>query len=253
MTIHTSQMLLLLLLLLSLTTLFHKSVSSNEHRLVRCNEKDEETLLIFKKGINDTYDMNHIMSSWSTEKDCCAWEGVHCDNITKRVTELHLSNQALKGEINLSILQLEFLSYLDLSYNDFDVINIPATQHNITHASNLFYLDLSFNFGAHMDNLDWLSPLSSLKYLNLSRVDLHKETNWLQAVNTLPSLLELQLHECYLNFIINPSVEFFNLSSLFTLDLSGNNFTFPLPNQIFNLTKDLTYLNLQRSHIHGDW
>ncbi|WJX31826.1 hypothetical protein P8452_20217 [Trifolium repens] len=247
MTILTTQMSLLLLLLLCLTT-FHQSMSTNEHRLVRCNEKDEETLLIFKKGINDS---DGQLTTWSTEKDCCAWEGVHCDNITKRVTELDLSYQELKGEMNLSILQLEFLSYLDLSYNDFDVINIPATQHNITHASNLFYLDLSFNFGVVMDNLDWLSPLSSLKYLNLSRVDLHKETNWLQAVNTLPSLLELQLHECYLNFIINPSVEFFNLSSLFTLDLSGNNFTFPLPNQIFNLTKDLTYLNLQRSHIHG--
>ncbi|KAK2374993.1 receptor protein EIX2 [Trifolium repens] len=138
MTILTTQMSLLLLLLLSLTT-FHKTIDGQ-------------------------------LTTWSTEKDCCAWEGVHCDNITKRVTELDLSYQELK-----------------------------ATQHNITHASNLFYLDLSLNFGAHMDNLDWLSPLSSLKYLNLSRVDLHKETNWLQAVNTLPSLLELQLHECYLN------------------------------------------------------
>ncbi|PNX58673.1 putative LRR receptor-like protein kinase, partial [Trifolium pratense] len=44
-----------------------------------------------------------------------------------------------------------------------------------------------------MDNLDWLYPLSSLKYLNLTGIDLHRETNWLQAVATLPSLLALQL------------------------------------------------------------
>ncbi|KAK2441451.1 receptor protein EIX2 [Trifolium repens] len=230
-------------------------MSINEHRLVQCNEKDQETLLIFKKGINDTYDMNHIMSSWSTEKDCCAWEGVHCDNMTKRVTELHLSSQNLIGEMNLSnILELEFLNYLDLSKNGFDVINIPSTQHNITHKSNLFYLDL-FSFSTlHMDNLDWLSPLSSLKYLNLSGTDLHKETNWLHAVATLPSLLELHLSGCNLNnFIINPFVnEYLNMSSLITLDLSGNNITSQLPNWFFNLTKDLTYLDLSRNNIHGE-
>ncbi|WJX31803.1 hypothetical protein P8452_20196 [Trifolium repens] len=227
-------------------------MSSNDHILIQCNEKDEETLLIFKKGINDSD--GDQLSTWLTEKDCCAWEGVHCDNITGRVTELDLKNQYLKGEMNLSILELEFLSYLDLSENYFDVINIPATQHNITHKSNLFYLDLSNNFvGLHMDNLDWLSPLSSLKYLNLSGTDLHKETNWLHAVATLPSLLELHLSGCNLNkFIINPSLEYLNLSSLLTLDLFGNNITSQLPNWFFNLTKDLTYLDLSGNKIHGE-
>ncbi|WJX37836.1 hypothetical protein P8452_25562 [Trifolium repens] len=147
MTILTSQMSLLLLLHLSLTT-FHKTMSTNEHRLVQCNEKDQETLLIFKKGINASY-----------------------------------------GQI------------------------------------------------------------PSWKYLNLSWIDLHKETNFPQALNTLPSLLELHLSVCNLN--INPSIEYLNLSSLVTLDLSYNNFTSKLPNWFFNLTKDLTYLNLKSSNIHG--
>ncbi|GAU42682.1 hypothetical protein TSUD_131100 [Trifolium subterraneum] len=225
-------------------------MSSNDHRLIGCNEKDKETLLIFKKGINDSSYAK--ISTWLTEKDCCAWEGVHCDNITGRVTELHLHDQNLKGEINFSILELEFLSYLDLSDNYFEPS--PTTQQNITHiTSNLFYLDLSFNYGAHMDNLDWLSPLSSLKYLNLTGIDLHKASNWLQVVNTLPSLLELQLSFCNLkDFINNPSIEYLNLSSLVTLDLSGNNFTSQLPNQFFNLTKDLSYLDIQGSNIHSE-
>ncbi|MCH81289.1 receptor-like protein kinase, partial [Trifolium medium] len=227
-------------------------MSSKDHRLVQCNKKDEETLLIFKKGINDS--SNGMTSTWSTKKDCCAWEGVYCDNNTGRVTEIDLNNQYLKGEINFSILELEFLSYLDLSWNEFDVINIPATQHNITHASNLFYLDLSslYYVSLHMDNLNWLSPLSSLKYLNLSYIDLQKETNWLHVMATLPSLLELQLSHCNLNnFMINPSIEYLNLSSLVTLDLSYNNFTSQLPNWFFNLTNDLTYLDLYKSNIHG--
>ncbi|CAJ2639645.1 unnamed protein product [Trifolium pratense] len=246
MTIITTQMPLLLLLLLSLTT-FHKCMSINDHKLVRCNEKDKETLSIFKKGINDSYGE---LSTWSTENDCCAWKGVTCDNITNRVTKLDL--QSLPGEINMCILELEFLSYLDLSFNEFDVISFTTIQHNITHASNLFYLDLSFN-DLQMDNLEWLSPLSSLKYLNLTGIDLHKVTNWLQAVNTLPSLLELQLSYCKLNnFIINPSIQYSNLSSLLSLDLSYNNITSQLPNWFFNLTKDLTELMLQENNIHGE-
>ncbi|KAK2440790.1 receptor protein EIX2 [Trifolium repens] len=223
-------------------------MSSNEHRLVQCNEKDQETLLIFKKGINDS---DGQLSTWSTEKDCCAWEGVYCNNITGRVTEIYLIQQNLKGEINFSILELEFLSYLDLSLNDFDVINIPATRHNITRPSNLFYLNLTplSTDTLHMDNLDWLSSLSSLKYLNLSGIDLHKETNWFQAVNAIPSLLELQLNNCNLN---NPSTEYLNLSSLVILDLSYNNLTSQLPNWFFNLTKYVTYLDLSRNNIHGE-
>ncbi|KAK2441380.1 receptor protein EIX2 [Trifolium repens] len=225
-------------------------MSSNDHIFVGCNEKDKETLLIFKKGINNS--SHGKISTWSTEINCCAWEGVHCDNITSRVIELDLKQQYLKGEMNLSILELEFLSYLDLSDNEFDAINIPAMQHNITHPSNLFYLDLSF-VGFPMHNLDWLSPLSSLKYLNLSGNYLHKESNWFQVVNTLPSLLELHLSQCDLNnFMTNPSIEYFNLSSLVTLDLSYNNFTSLLPNWFFNLTKDLARLQLQFNNIHGE-
>jgi hypothetical protein len=58
-------------------------------------------LLIFKKGINDRLNAVGKISTWSTKKDCCSWEGVYCDNITGRVTELHLSDQYLKGEMNL--------------------------------------------------------------------------------------------------------------------------------------------------------
>ncbi|KEH33696.1 LRR receptor-like kinase [Medicago truncatula] len=130
--------------------------------------------------------------------------------------------------MNLCILELEFLSYLDLSFNKFDAIRIPSIHHNITRSSNLLYTDLSLNQGPtlHMDSLHWLSPLSSLQYLNLNGIDLHKETNWLQVLNTLPSLLELQLSGCNLNnFLINPSIEYLNLSSIVTLYLSNNDFT----------------------------
>ncbi|XP_039687310.1 receptor-like protein EIX2 isoform X2 [Medicago truncatula] len=101
MAILTTQMSLLFLLLLSITT-FHITMCSNHtlvrcnenHTLVRCNEKDRETLLTFKQGINDSFGM---ISTWSTEKDCCSWEGVHCDNITGRVIEIDLKGEPFDG------------------------------------------------------------------------------------------------------------------------------------------------------------
>ncbi|XP_058782345.1 receptor-like protein EIX2 [Vicia villosa] len=251
-TILTTQMSFLLLLFLYVTT-FHKTISTK----VSCNEKDREILLIFKKGIIDSYGR---LSTWVTKNDCCVWEGVHCDNITRRVTQLDLSPnfkdeqpKYLKGEINLCILELEFLSHLDLSSNDFHVISIPSIQYNITHASKLSYLDLSWNDYIHMDNLDWLSPLSSLKYLSLSGIDLQKNTNWPQAIATLSSLLELHLQYSNLNnLVLNQSIKFLNFSSIVTLDFSHNNFTSHLPNGFFNLTKDITYIDFSWSNILGE-
>ncbi|AES70166.1 LRR receptor-like kinase family protein [Medicago truncatula] len=244
-----------ILLLLLYVTRFDKSMCSNH--TTRCNEKDRETLLTFRHGINDSFGR---ISTWSTEKDCCVWEGVHCDNITGRVTKIDLKPnfedepiRYLKGEMNLCILELEFLSHLDLSLNDFDVIRITSIQHNFTHSSKLVYLDLSNSLITSMDNLDWLSPLSSLKYLNLSFIDLHKETNWIQAVSTLPSLLELQLSNCNLNnFIIGTSFKYVNLSSIVTLDLSYNYFTSHLLDGFFNLTKDINFLSLSGNNINGE-
>ncbi|RHN66977.1 putative non-specific serine/threonine protein kinase [Medicago truncatula] len=197
MTILTTQMSLILLLFLSITT-FHKCMCSN-HTVVRCNEKDLDILLTFKHGINNSLSM---FSRWSTEKDCCVWEEVHCDNIIGRVTEIDLSTyffeyasvKVLKGEMNLCILDLD-----------------------------------------------------------LGGVDLHKETNWFQVVNSLSSLLELQLFDYNLNnFLIGTSIRYLNLSSLVTLNLDENNFTSHLPNGFFNLTNDITSLDLALNNIYGE-
>ncbi|XP_058782331.1 receptor-like protein EIX2 [Vicia villosa] len=248
MTILITQMSFLLLLFLSIFT-FHKTMSTNYHRMVSCNETDREILLIFKEGINDSHGR---ISSWTSENNCCTWEGVHCDNNTGRVTRVELP-KSLKGEMNLSILKLEFLSHLDLSFNDFDRISIPSNHQNITYGSKLLYLDLSWNDFIHMDNLEWLSPLSSLKYLNLTGIHLHNKTNWLQPLEKIPSLVELQLQYCnIINLMPNPYLEYLNLSSLITLDLSYNNITSHLPNSFFNLTKDITYLDLSHNHIPGE-
>ncbi|KHN35706.1 LRR receptor-like serine/threonine-protein kinase FLS2 [Glycine soja] len=230
----------------------HKGICGANTKL-SCNGKDRSALLLFKHGVKDG---SHKLSSWSNGEDCCAWKGVQCDNMTGRVTRLDLNQQYLEGEINLSLLQIEFLTYLDLSLNGFTGLTLPPilNQSLVTpsnNLSNLVYLDLSFNEDLHLDNLQWLSQLSSLKCLNLSEINLENETNWLQTMAMMhPSLLELRLASCHL-VDMSPLVKFVNFTSLVTLDLSGNYFDSELPYWLFNISSDISHIDLSFNNLQG--
>ncbi|KAF7815736.1 receptor-like protein EIX2 [Senna tora] len=225
------------------------------NRSMCCNEKDQRALLMFKQGVVDP---SNRLSSWSSQEDCCEWLGVACDTDTGRVTMLDLQNinlnesESLRGEINLSLLQLEFLNFLDLSFNDFESVNdsVIANSYPPANISKLEQLTLKFNHHLHIDNLQWLSPLSSLVYLDLSGIDLHKQTNWLQSIHSFSSLIWLYMNNCQLTNI-QPSVENVNFSSLVFLDLGENDFYSELPNWLFNLSNDFKVLNLSNCGLRG--
>ncbi|KAI9072472.1 hypothetical protein K1719_045567 [Acacia pycnantha] len=261
-----SQISFILLILLFATT-FNRSICTTiVGKEVLCNENDHNILLIFKQGVVNS---SNRLSSWTSQEDCCFWEGVHCDNITSRVTKLDLANHGLQGVINLSLLQLESLNYLDLSYNQFRSVCIPPCQvskfplhrdisnnqsiaTSYTPSANisapLHYLDLSYNPMA-LNDLCWLSQLSSLKCLNLSGNDIGSETKWLQHVAMLPSLSELRLAYCGLRDF--PSYNYANFTSLKTLVLYHNNISSKLPDSFFNVTKDIFSIDLAHNNFYG--
>ncbi|KAM5552264.1 hypothetical protein ABKV19_026900 [Rosa sericea] len=180
--------------------------------------------------------------------------------------------------INPSLLSLKHLSYLDLSSNDFQGIHIPkfigeltslrylnfsSTQSlnsvvgeipsSLGNLSNLNYLDLSSSYSSlSSKNLNWLSHLSSLKYLNLGGVNLSSTgVSWLHEVNMLPSLLELHLSDCRIDGNQLPlSMPTINFTSLLVLDMSGNSINFSYPKWMFNLTS-LTKVDLSWNSISG--
>ncbi|KAF6144028.1 hypothetical protein GIB67_017636 [Kingdonia uniflora] len=176
---------------------------------------------------------------------------------------------SLGGEINPSLLELKHLKSLDLSWNDFNGVSIPdflgslkslqyldlshagfggKLPHQLGNLSNLHYLSLSRLDMVEIDNLEWLSHLSHLKHLDMSNMYFSKASNWLQVISTLPSLLELRLSHCGLDYF--PSLLYHNFTALEVLDLSGNRFNSPLPDW-FSSLNNLLSLSLRINSFHG--
>nr|XP_023884361.1 receptor-like protein EIX2 [Quercus suber] len=205
---------------------------------VPCMDSEQEALLKFKEGFRGA---SESFSSWTAEEDCCNWRGVGCDNTTGHVTILDLHgrdpyNILQAHEVSPSLLDLPYLSYLDLSLNDFQQIPIPELIGSLKHIE---YLNLSnANFGG------------TIPILDLGGVDPSNAEDWLDAVNMLPSLVKLRLFYCKLSKLPQ-NLYHVNFTSLKFLDLSFNNFSSTIPNWLFDIGHSLVYLNLSRCQLQG--
>ena len=96
--------------------------------------------------------------------------GVWCSNQIGHITMLNLNaslyfpSMPLRGKLNPSLIELKYLSYLDVSNNDFNQSQILEF---IVFLSNLRHLNLfNANFGRNIHFQ--LGNLSNLQYLDLS-------------------------------------------------------------------------------------
>ncbi|CAN6216493.1 unnamed protein product [Urochloa humidicola] len=304
-----------LLLLIATATSFSLVAHANSVAGASCIPRERDALLAFKQAI--TSDPAARLASCREENnDCCRWTGVHCSNVTGHVFKLHLralpvpcfsddednilgtsapvpcfSGTALQGQIAPSVLFLEHLEYLDLSWNSFQeglprlpeslrYLNLSNTllegvvPPQLGNLSNLKYLDISntwFRFRGMMPQLGNLTKLQyldisgitmmnssdiswvelpRLRHLDLGSVNLSSASNWVHAVNMVPSLRVLSLSGCDLASA-NQSLPYLNLTKLERLDLSRNIFNHTAASCWFwNLT-NLEYLSLSDTGLFG--
>ncbi|CAL4987422.1 unnamed protein product [Urochloa decumbens] len=274
-----------LLLLIAATTtcivfLVTEAGDNNVH--VTCMPHEREALLSFKQGITD--DPAGVLHSWHADADdCCHWRGVRCSNRTGHVLELRLGNEhagygyedaALVGQISASLLGLEHLNHIDLSWNlvegsngripeflgsfkNLKYLNLAGLQFTgsvppqLGNLSKLQHLDLSsMSYIEQPRDLSWLTRLPLLQNLNLNKVDLSEVDDWALVVNMIPSLRVLDLSDCSL-VTANQSIPHHNLTSLQELDLSMNYFDHPIASAWFWNITSLKNLNLESTHMYG--
>ncbi|KAL2539985.1 disease resistance family protein/LRR family protein [Abeliophyllum distichum] len=246
---------------------------------IRCLEKEREALLKFKDGLIDEYGQLSFWGNQKDKEDCCKWRGIICDNLTNHIIQLDLNGAAgrLRGNISAQLLEIQHLKHLNLSFNDFNYSKIPQfigslgrlqyldlsdsyfsgeIPHHLGNLSELQFLGLGLTENDGMltrTNLDWLSRLHSLRYLNLRHVNLTTATNWLQTINKLIHLKVLHLSHCHLPTVLPPSPSMFNASnSFYELDLLGNDFSsfFIFP-WLFNFSSGLSYIDLGSNKLQG--
>ncbi|KAL9409801.1 hypothetical protein AB3S75_048095 [Citrus x aurantiifolia] len=254
--------------------------AADSSSIIRCIDEEREALFAFKQGLVDE---SGILSSWGRQdekRDCCGWRGVYCSNRTGHVYKLDLHilqvfpSPCLKGTISSSLLILQHLTYLDLSGNNFSGSSIPEFIGSLSklsylglsnaefagpippqlgNLSRLQVLDIGFNSLISGENLEWLSHLSSLIYLDLSFSNLSKFSNWIQVLSKLDSLKALYLISCDLPPTIPSSDLYLNSStSLEVIDLLGNNLTDSIYPWLFNVSSNLVELiNLGSNQLQG--
>ncbi|POO00644.1 LRR domain containing protein [Trema orientale] len=213
---------------------------------IRCKETERRALLKIKEDLQEHED--GVLSSLGREeekRECSEWIGIRCGNKSGHVVTLDLSPStfarydlwSLEGNISSSLVDLQYLKYLDLSGIFLYGNSIPSF---IGTLSKLRYLNLSHTFLSR-EIPPQLGNLSSLSQTNMSLAK-----DWVHVVTNIPHLIKLNLSGCDLPDIVPQSSHSLVNSSkvLAILDLSLNPLSALVFRWLYNYSHTLVHLDL---------
>ncbi|XP_071681979.1 uncharacterized protein [Lolium perenne] len=181
---------------------------------------------------------SEVPSSWGHGDDCCLWEGITCDNSTRRILRLDLSfmYQSIRTDGSDGSVSIQ-------------AMEVPCWNLNLTIFSSfreLQLLDFSGNY-ACFEDFSGLQGLSKLKYLNLS--DNTFKGSIPGSVSRLVSLEVINLSRNNISGTLQ-NIGLKNLQNLRELHLGSNQLSGSLPASLFSLPC-LEYLDLSENLFQG--
>nr|XP_043611570.1 receptor-like protein EIX1 [Erigeron canadensis] len=234
---------------ITIPTFFGKQrVLAQVDRQIKCTHKERKALLDFKVGLlQDPSHHEDCISAWGTkiedvDDDCCKWKGVKCDNQTGHVTELYLKFCYLRGEISPSLMNLTYLTLVDLRWNSFSG-TIPNSIGSLTRLRELYLSGNSLN-GIVPGSIGYLTEL---RHLSFSYNSFNGTIP--NSIGALTQLRHLDLSYNSFSGTILKSIS--SLIELTHLDLSFNSFNDTIPESICSLKK-FQYLNLYSNSFSGN-
>ncbi|KAI5560272.1 hypothetical protein BDE02_16G036600 [Populus trichocarpa] len=232
-------------MLLALLTL----VGEWHGRCYGCLEEERVGLL----EIQSLIDPNHVSwtDHWVDSSNCCDWDGIECDNTTRRVIQLSLRgsrDESLGDWVLNASLFLPFKELQSLDLREAGLVGCLENEGFEVLSSKLSNLDLRLNrFNNDKSILSCFNGnLSTLKSLDLSFNGLTAESGGFKVLSSrLKKLENLHLRWNQYNDSIFSSLTGF--SSLKSLDLSYNKLT----GSGWCELKNLKQLDLSRNNLGG--
>nr|XP_043621434.1 phytosulfokine receptor 2 [Erigeron canadensis] len=202
--------------------------------------------LLALKEFAASFKNESVLTSWSSDGNCCHWDGVICESeaknmskVSTRVTMLRLSAKGLKGVISSSISRLENLKSLDFSFNELKG-ELPK---NLSNLKNLEFFNVSNNYLS--GELLGVGEFPNLIAFNLSNNSFSGE------FNSQICSKNLQFLDLSMNHLTGNLEGFKNCGkSIQELRLDSNSFTGDLPEFVYSFSS-LKHLSLASNNFSG--